>query len=190
MTESDTPDDPRAAERRPLRHEGGWPRVGAAFVVSLLFYLAVGGFAGWYDAVTGLASAAVTAALLGRVALGNGVGVRTLHRLGRTCLFVPFLLWEVVKANVGLAAVILHPSLPVDPQVFTVEVDTEDDLERAFFANCVTLTPGTVILDIRGREYHVHALTGAAVTDLASGRLARAVGWVFGHEEGERGESS
>ncbi|WP_435101760.1 Na+/H+ antiporter subunit E [Halarchaeum sp. P4] len=170
-----------------LRHDGGWRRAGAVFAVSLSLYLAFGGFAGVYDVATGVVSAAVTAVLLRRVALRNGVSWQTLRRLGRTVAFLPVLCWEILKANVALAGVVLSPSLPISPRVLDVEVDTEDDVERAFFANCVTLTPGTVILDVRGDDYYVHALTEAAASDLEDGRLARRVHRIFTSKAPEEG---
>lgn len=59
--------------------------------------------------------------------------------------------------------------------MFTVDVDSTDDLERASLANCVTLTLGTVVRDVRGSE--VHALTTAA--DLA--RIRRSGRWELLH---------
>jgi multicomponent Na+:H+ antiporter subunit E len=174
--------------RSGLLHAGGLRRVGTLFVLTYGFYLAVGGFSGLFDVVTGAATAAVVAVAFGRVSLEREPRARrTLGRLGRALLALPLLLWEVAKANVVLAYLILHPSLPVEPGIETVETDTRDDLERMVLANATTLTPGTLVVDVRGREFEVHSLTPGARGTLSEGRVGRLVAFVFGRDPNANG---
>ena len=170
----------RSHPRRPLLHPGGARRLGTLFVLTYGFYLAIGGFAGGLDLVTGAVSAAVVSVSLSHVALRVEPTLpRTGARLLRFAAFLPWLLWEIVRANVALAAVILHPALPIDPSVSRYETDTREPLERMILANAITLTPGTLVLNVRELTFTVHALTDAARTDLQGGRLAAVVSWVF-----------
>ncbi|MFB6303870.1 MAG: Na+/H+ antiporter subunit E [Haloferacaceae archaeon] len=174
-----------AGERRRLLHSGGWRRLATVFGLTYVFYLAVGGFAGGLDLLTGALSAGVVALSLSRVALREEPAFpRSAVRLARMAVFLPVLLWEVVKANVAIAYVILHPRLPVDPSVWTLETDTREGLERMVLANGITLTPGTLALDVDGRTFTVHSLTPAARSDLEGGRLERLVAWVFHGRDG------
>ena len=167
-------------ERRRLLHPGGRRRLGAIFGLTYLFYLAIGGFAGGADLVTGAISAAVVALALSHVALREEPTLgRTGWRLVRMVAVLPVLLWEIAKANVVIAAIILRPSLPIEPSMQVIDTDTSDGLERMVLANSITLTPGTLTIDVRDRAFTVHSLTARARRDLQRGRLQSLVGWVF-----------
>ena len=169
-----------APERRRLLHPGGARRFTAIFGLTYLFYLAVGGFAGGPDLVTGAISAGVVALSLSRVAFREEPTLdRTGLRIARTFVFLPVLLWEIVKANFVIAYLILHPRLPIDPSMGTVETATEEGLERMALANSITLTPGTLTVDVRDRAFTIHSLTAGARADVERGRLERLVAWVF-----------
>jgi multicomponent Na+:H+ antiporter subunit E len=88
-----------------------------------------------------------------------------LGMLARLTLYVPWLLWEVVKANIDVARIILSPSMPISPRIIRVKVLQKTDFGLALYANSITLTPGTITLDVRDGAFLVHALT----TDTAAG---------------------
>jgi multicomponent Na+:H+ antiporter subunit E len=54
------------------------------------------------------------------------------------------------------------------------------DLARTTYANSITLTPGTITLDVEGETLVVHAITRAGGDALLAGGMARRVGRVFG----------
>jgi multicomponent Na+:H+ antiporter subunit E len=88
------------------------------------------------------------------------------------------LLWEIAKANVTMAYVILHPSLPIDPKLVEVQSALWGDIPITTLANSITLTPGTLTVDLIDDELVVHALTAGSRADLESGALVRAVAFV------------
>ena len=96
----------------------------------------------------------------------------------RGLLYTPWILWEVVKANVDVARRILTPGLPIDPRVIRVKAGQSSDLARVVYANSITLTPGTVSLRLEGDEIEVHALTAEAAAGLEDGRMDRRVSWL------------
>lgn len=167
-------------ERRRLLHPGGPRRFGTIFGLTYLFYLAIGGFAGGLDLLTGAVSAGVVALAFSHVALSEEPELqRTGGRLVRMVVFLPVLLWQIAKANLVIAYLILHPELPVDPSLEVIETDTRDGLERMVLANSITLTPGTLTIDVRERAFTIHSLTARARSDLSDGRFQRLVSWVF-----------
>lgn len=171
--------------RRRLRHPGGIRRAATIFGLTYLFYLGLGGLSDPLDFVTGAVSAGVVALTLSHVALSDAPTLpRTGRRLGRMVPFLPVLLWEILKANVAVAVLILDPRLPIDPSMETVEADASEGLERMVLANSVTLTPGTLTVDVRGDEFTVHSLTPDAEEAL-DGRLPRLVSWVFDADGGD-----
>ena len=176
-------DSPR--ERLRLLHPAGARRLAAIFGLTYLFYQAIGGFAGGLDYLTGAISAGVVAVSLSHVAFSEEPTLtRTGPRFVRFALFVPVLLWEIAKANVVIAYIILHPRLPIDPSMGTIETDTTEGLERMVLATSITLTPGTLVLDVEEREFTVHSLTADAQSGLVGGRLDRLVTWVFHGSDG------
>jgi multicomponent Na+:H+ antiporter subunit E len=97
----------------------------------------------------------------------------------RAVVFVPSLLLAVARANIALVAVVLDPDLPIDPDVVRISAP-EGTFARALLANSITLTPGTLTLDIVDNELIVHTLTEASKADLLEGSLARSVAFVTG----------
>lgn len=177
----------RPARRVALVRPGGAAQFGAVFAVAYLFYLVIGGIGGTFGLVTGAVSALVTAILSYRIVLKGPPSFRSWGRqLARFGLYVPYLIWEIAKANVELAYVILHPSLPIDPEMVHFEAAVWGDLPVTTLANSITLTPGTLTVDVSRREFHVHTLTGAARTNLLGGALEKGVRFIFYGRRGLR----
>jgi multicomponent Na+:H+ antiporter subunit E len=85
--------------------------------------------------------------------------------------YVPWLLWEILKANVDVARIILHPKLPIRPHLFRVEASQRSEVGQVIYANSITLTPGTISLDVRDNGILVHALTDEAADELKKGEM-------------------
>ncbi len=75
-------------------------------------------------------------------------------------MFVLYFLKELVRANLTVAFDILTPKDYMEPGVIAVPLDVESDIEITLFANLVTLTPGTLSLDVSSdrKTLYVHAL--------------------------------
>jgi multicomponent Na+:H+ antiporter subunit E len=99
--------------------------------------------------------------------------------MGRLCLYVPYLVWEIAKANVAIAYVVLHPKLPIDPSLERFEAAVWGDVPATTLANSITLTPGTLTVDVSDREFYIHTLTESSRADLFEGSLERAVRFVY-----------
>jgi multicomponent Na+:H+ antiporter subunit E len=80
------------------------------------------------------------------------------HRAPQMLLYGGWLIVEIVKSNITVIRKILGPSHAIDPDVVTVTTSAKSDLGKAIFANSITLTPGTVTLDVDGDKLKVHAL--------------------------------
>lgn len=176
--------------RRVVRPAVAFPasprRAAVTFALSYGFYLALGDPTAPFDVVTGLVAAAVVTAVLGRVTLETDPTTASLGRVVRATVFLPYLLYAVGRANVAMAAVLLDPRLPIDPSVVRVPAP-EGRLQRALLANAVTLTPGTLTVDVDGDELVVHALTRETRAELEAGGLARAVAFVTDGRSGGAG---
>ena len=89
----------------------------------------------------------------------------------RPVAYLPYLLWEIVLSNLHVAKAILSPSLPVQPQLVRVNVTQKTVLGQVVHANSITLTPGTITLDVRDGSFLVHALTDHTAAGVLSGEM-------------------
>lgn len=80
------------------------------------------------------------------------------HRAPQLLLYTGWLLIQIVKANVAVIVRVLGPRHAIDPAVVRLRTRARTDLGKALFANSITLTPGTVTLDVDGDKVLVHAL--------------------------------
>jgi multicomponent Na+:H+ antiporter subunit E len=62
--------------------------------------------------------------------------------------YVPLFIWECIKANIDVAYRVAHPDLPINPGIVKVKTTLKSDTALTFLANSITLTPGTMSVDI------------------------------------------
>jgi multicomponent Na+:H+ antiporter subunit E len=93
----------------------------------------------------------------------------------RCLAYVPWLAWQMVKANVDVVLRILVPSKGISPRVLRVPSTQVSDLARALYANSITLTPGTISIDVGKDAITVHALSREGAEDLVSGGMGARV---------------
>ena len=93
-------------------------------------------------------------------------------------LFALRLGWEIIRANLNVARIILTPRLPIDPRIVEYTTYLPDDLPRTVFADSITLTPGTVTVELEEDVLHVHCLASYHQEGLPG--LERMVAWLFG----------
>ena len=75
---------------------------------------------------------------------------------------VPYYAWlggEIGKSNVAVLKASLKPEIDITPRLVRVPVEARSDLGRCIFANSITLTPGTVTVEIEEDGFLVHALS-------------------------------
>ncbi len=122
----------------------------------------------------GLASVLLSVVVAGRMGGLDDEG-HPVHLLGRGLAYWPWLIKEIGLANWDVAKAILGWQGPIEPTVFAVRASQASDLGRVIYANSITLTPGTVTLELAGGRLLVHALTRGAVEGLQGGEMDRRV---------------
>jgi len=122
----------------------------------------------------GVASCVLVVYLSARLGLVHREG-HPIHLLLRLLTYGPWLIWAIVKANIDVAGRILKPGLPISPQLIKVKASQKTDLGRVFYANSITLTPGTVSVEVDGDGILVHAISREAAADIETGDMDRRV---------------
>jgi multicomponent Na+:H+ antiporter subunit E len=97
----------------------------------------------------------------------------------RSVTYLPWLLLQVLKSNLDVVRLIIRLVLglesPVHSHLIRVQAGQSTELGRVIYANSITLTPGTITLDVRGEGLLVHALTRSAAEGIQQGEMDRRV---------------
>jgi multicomponent Na+:H+ antiporter subunit E len=93
--------------------------------------------------------------------------------------YIPWLIYQILLANIHVAYLALSPRMPIDPEIVKLKTRLKTDISMAVFANSITLTPGTITADIRDGEYYVHALSKKVSEDLLTGKMENKVAGIF-----------
>lgn len=73
-------------------------------------------------------------------------------------LYLPWLMYEIFKANIAVIRACLRADLDINPALVKVKTKCHTDLAKTLFANSITLTPGTVTIEVEPNRLLVHAL--------------------------------
>lgn len=137
-----------------------------------------------YELVLGAVSSAF-AAVISFSVLAHTLDRRITPKvLLRFPLYAAAMVWEITKANIDVALIIINPKLPIDPRIIEYRTFLPDDLPRTVFADSITLTPGTVTVELDEDRLYVHCLAPHHEEGLREGRLERLVAWLFGVKKG------
>lgn len=99
--------------------------------------------------------------------------------------YLPWLIYQIVLANLHVAYLVLSPKMPIDPKIITFKSNLMSDLSKVTLANSITLTPGTITMDIiDDEEFYVHAVSKKVADDLLTGEMEQRVAYIF--LEGEK----
>lgn len=97
------------------------------------------------------------------------------HLTGRGLLYWPWLAKEIVKSAWDVTRVIVNPELPISPRLIRVRPSQKTVEGLVTYANSITLTPGTISIQVSESEILVHALTREGAEGLAGGDMDRRV---------------
>ena len=70
--------------------------------------------------------------------------------------FMTILVYEILKANIQVAILVLQPEIKLSQGYFYYKPKLKTDFAKMVFANSITLTPGTITVDIIDDEIYVH----------------------------------
>jgi len=90
-----------------------------------------------------------------------------------------WLMWQLVLANVDVLKATVRPEIEINPRIVKFRYQTDNPMAKVILANSITLTPGTVTIDVTDDGvFYVHALTDGAADGL-NGGMQKMVGWLL-----------
>lgn len=151
----------------------------ATFIILFGFWVLLSGKYDFFHLTLGVICSLLVAFLTHDLLFANArVGdARVIFQ--RFIMYVPWLLYQIVSSNIHVALVVLSRKKPIDPRIIRFKTKLESDISWVTLANSITLTPGTITMDIKDGEFFVHALDKKVADDLHAGEMEDRVAHVF-----------
>ena len=137
----------------------------SAILALFSFWLVLSGF------FTAFLISAGAASSLAVFAFSRRMGVVDLS--WRALTYWPWLIKEIVKSSWDVSKIILNPRLPISPTLVRIKPTQRTPEGLVTHANSITLTPGTISVEVGPDEFLVHAVTREAAEGVASGDMDR-----------------
>ena len=110
----------------------------------------------WQQLLVGIFVAAFVAFMTGDMFVKRPYLFRHPWRYVWFLFYIPIFLWECVKANIDVARRVAHPDLPINPGIVKVKTSLKSETGITFLANSITLTPGTLTVDVDGEGGYLY----------------------------------
>lgn len=149
-------------------------RVFSLLLILACFWLALSGFLKPLLLTLGVLSCFFVAWITLQKSLIDEESALSQIRWGRWCRYKVWLVGQIVKSSIDVAVRIIDPRLPISPTVDNVPADLSD-LGKVIYANSITLTPGTVSINLTDDQIVVHSLTREGMESLQQGDMYRRV---------------
>ncbi len=128
----------------------------ALFILTFLFWMLLTLDLSLANLVAGAAAALITSLLFAKYFFHGVVKFIQPVRYFWLLVYLVIFTWECIKANFDVAYRVLHPAMPIKPGIVKVKMDLQSDFARTMLANSITMTPGTITVDIVGDDLYVH----------------------------------
>lgn len=93
--------------------------------------------------------------------------------------YLPWLFTRVIKSGLHVSKLILHPAMPIQPELIKHKTELSSNGELVVLGNSITLTPGTITVEVAPGELVVHAIDASSQQDLVKGLLDNKVSRLF-----------
>lgn len=145
------------------------------FIILLVFWMLL---SGEFDVVL-ITSAVVSCLLVSYMSHDLLIGDADIRvgakRLIRFLKYFPWLFYQIILSNIDLVYRTLHPGMPIDPVIVKFKNDFKTEMGMAILANSITITPGTVTIEVNKNEFIVHAIGKEPAEGLLAGEMQKRV---------------
>jgi multicomponent Na+:H+ antiporter subunit E len=106
--------------------------------------------------IVGAVASCITSVVFARFFVKNVYKLIQPHRYFWFLVYLIVFIWECIKANIDVAYRVLHPAMPIRPGIVKVKTTLKSDMAKMLLANSITMTPGTISVDIIDDYLYIH----------------------------------
>ncbi|HUV00370.1 MAG TPA: Na+/H+ antiporter subunit E [Bacteroidales bacterium] len=128
----------------------------AIFILALIFWLLITFRFTVSNILVGSVAALLCSAIFARYYFHNVYKFLQPHRYYWFSVYLFFFIWACIKANFDVAYRVLHPAMPIKPGIVKVKTTLKSEFAKTLLANSITMTPGTITVDIIDDEFYIH----------------------------------
>jgi multicomponent Na+:H+ antiporter subunit E len=154
----------------------------ATFIIMAVFWVIFSMKFDYFHLSLGAVSCLLVAALSSDLLFPSGIRLSIIRRWVGFCLYIPWLLYQIFLANLHVVRLVFHPRMMdlIDPKIIEFDSQLKSDISRTTFANSITLTPGTITVNVSARgTFSVHCIDAQSGEGLP-GEMEARVARVFG----------
>jgi len=126
------------------------------FILSLIFWLLLTFRITVPNLIVGSVASLLCSAIFARYYFHNVYKFLQPRRYFWFIIYLFVFIWECIKANFDVAYRVLHPAMPIRPGIVKVRTTLKSDFAKTLLANSITMTPGTISVDIIGEYLYIH----------------------------------
>jgi multicomponent Na+:H+ antiporter subunit E len=126
------------------------------FILSMIFWLMLTFEFTIPNIIVGAAGSLITSLIFTRFFVKNVYKLIQPHRYFWFLVYLVVFIWECIKANIDVAYRVLHPAMPIRPGIVKVKTTLKSDMAKMLLANSITMTPGTISVDIIDDYLYIH----------------------------------
>jgi multicomponent Na+:H+ antiporter subunit E len=155
------------------------------FIILFGFWIFLSGLFDPFHLSLGMISCALVAFISGDLLFADqSLKKNHLLQIVRFLRYLPWLLYQIVLANLHVAFLVLHPKMysKINPHIIRFKVKLKSDMALTTFANSITLTPGTITVLIHEGQFYVHSLDQKVADDLLTGEMEQRVSGIYQEE--------
>ena len=159
-------------------------------IAMFIFWILLSGEFTFILITSGVVASLIVAYLSHDIFVGKADLKTETGRVFKFIVYIPWLLWEIILANVEIAYLVLSPKPLIDPQLVHFKNDLKTDLGIVTLAHSITLTPGTVTVEANREEFIIHAIWQKSAEGIIGGEMQRKVKKIEGEVMKIEGEKS
>jgi len=149
-----------------------------SFLILFVLWIVFSGKFDGFHITLGLISSAIVAAISGDLMFTSRQPQGIFSLWLRMIAYIPWLIYQIFLANVHVMYLVFHPKMMelINPQIIEFESRLKGDYARTAFANSITLTPGTITVNVSvlGR-FSIHCIDDQSGLSLPGGMEERIV---------------
>lgn len=138
------------------------------FILMLSFWVLLSGMFDAFHLTLGIVSCLLVSLFSHDLLFYGRPDAAWLKKMCGLVVYCPWLCYQILLASIEIAYIVLHPRMfdIIDPRLIRFRTSLKSNLARFTFAQSITLTPGTITVNMSDTEFTVYALTKKAAESL------------------------